>query len=329
MLLGRTGVPAPLRCRLPESSMILGKDSKKTTRGLFCFRLKEVAIIGGQFGISQSLGFNMLKLVLLLIAISSALLAVPLLDGQYGSVTVFLRYYTEPTPELLAKVSAIVAFIWLAISALSLIAMRNVLALKTLAVFLLGMAVLPLISLFGPIHYIAELGGFPMLGSGQGVIKYLAILVLAISLMRINLASRTELFWLNYTPVALVLLWIGGMKFFAFEAEGIVDLVSTSPLLSWLYLLFDQQNASNFIGSYDLIALILLGAGYFWTRLFIPGFLLALAVFATTQTFLITFAGSWTSFGVLTGSGAFIVKDLWFIANMALMWQAFYQGRRD
>ncbi|MDZ7904045.1 MAG: DUF417 family protein [Rheinheimera sp.] len=28
-----------------------------------------------------------------------------------------------------------------------------------------------------------------------------------------------------------MLLWIGGMKFFAFEAEGIVDLVSTSPLL--------------------------------------------------------------------------------------------------
>ncbi|MDZ7904044.1 MAG: hypothetical protein U5L01_16600 [Rheinheimera sp.] len=64
--------------------------------------------------------------------------------------------------------------------------------------------------------------------------------------------------------------------------------------MSWLYLLFDQQTASNFIGFYDLTALALLGAGYFWPRLFIPGFLLAFAVFATTQTFLITFAGSWT-----------------------------------
>lgn len=267
----------------------------------------------------------MIKLVLLLIAISAALLAVPLLMAQYGSVSVFLRFYTEPTPELLGKVSIAVAFAWLAISTLALLAMRSAFALKALAVLLVAMALPPLLSLFGPLHYIAELGGFPMLGSGQGVIKYLAILVLAISLVRLNTANRAELFWLNYTPVALVLLWIGGMKFFAFEAEGIVDLVSTSPLLSWLYLLFDQQAASNFIGFYDLTALALLGAGYFWPRLFIPGFLLAFAVFATTQTFLITFVGSWTAPGVLTGSGAFIIKDLWFIANMALLWRAFYQ----
>lgn len=269
----------------------------------------------------------MIKLVLLLIAISAALLAVPLLLGQFGSVSVFLRFYTEPTPELLAKLSIAVAFTWLVISALALLAMRSAFALKALAVLLVVMAVPPLLSLFGPLHYIAELGGFPMLGSGQGVIKYLAIFMLAISLLRINTASRAELFWLNYTPVALVLLWIGGMKFFAFEAEGIVDLVSTSPLLSWLYLLFDQQTASNFIGFYDLTALALLGAGYFWPKLFIPGFLLAFAVFATTQTFLITFAGSWTSFGVLTGSGAFIIKDLWFIANMVLIGLAFYRPK--
>ncbi len=268
----------------------------------------------------------MFKIVLVLIAISAALLAVPLLMGQYGSVSVFLRFYTEPTPELLGKVSVAVAFAWLAISSLALLAMRSAFALKALAVFLVAVALPPLLSLFGPLHYIAELGGFPMLGSGQGVIKYLAILVLAISLLRINCASRAELFWLNYIPVALVLLWIGGMKFFAFEAEGIVDLVSTSPLLSWLYLLFDQQAASNFIGSYDIIALMLLGAGYFWPRLFIPGFLLAFAVFATTQTFLITFAGSWTSPGVLAGSGAFIIKDLWFIANMVLIGHAFYRS---
>lgn len=269
----------------------------------------------------------MIKLVLLLIAISAALLAVPLLLGQFGSVSVFLRFYTEPTPELLAKLSIAVAFTWLVISALALLAMRSAFALKALAVLLVVMAVPPLLSLLGPLHYIAELGGFPMLGSGQGVIKYLAIFMLAISLLRINTASRAELFWLNYTPVALVLLWIGGMKFFAFEAEGIVDLVSTSPLLSWLYLLFDQQTASNFIGFYDLTALALLGAGYFWPRLFIPGFLLAFAVFATTQTFLITFGGSWTSFGVLTGSGAFIIKDLWFIANMVLIGLAFYRPK--
>ena len=113
----------------------------------------------------------MFKLVLLLIAISAALLAVPLLMGQYGSVSVFLRFYTEPTPELLGKVSIAVAFTWLAISTLALLAMRSAFALKALAMLLVAMALPPLLSLFGPLHYIAELGGFPMLGSGQGVIK--------------------------------------------------------------------------------------------------------------------------------------------------------------
>jgi uncharacterized membrane protein YkgB len=63
--------------------------------------------------------------------------------------------------------------------------------------------------------------------------------------------------------------------------------------------------------------------------LFIPGFLLPFAVIATTPTFLITFAGSRTAPGVLTGSGAFIIKDLWFIANMILLGQAFYRGRAN
>ena len=35
--------------------------------------------------------------------------------------------------------------------------------------------------------------------------------------------------------VVLVLAWIGGMKFTAYEAMGIQPLVALSPLLSWVY----------------------------------------------------------------------------------------------
>ena len=35
--------------------------------------------------------------------------------------------------------------------------------------------------------------------------------------------------------LVIVLLWIGGMKFTAYEAEGIKPLVANSPLLSWVY----------------------------------------------------------------------------------------------
>ena len=35
--------------------------------------------------------------------------------------------------------------------------------------------------------------------------------------------------------LVLVLLWIGGMKFTAYEAEGISGLVANSPLMAWAY----------------------------------------------------------------------------------------------
>ncbi|MDZ7869134.1 MAG: DUF417 family protein [Rheinheimera sp.] len=102
-----------------------------------------------------------------------------------------------------------------------------------------------------------------MLGSGQGVIKYLALLALGITLWRWPVAKPAERFWLNFVPVGLVLLWIGGMKFFPFEAKGIVDLVSSSPLLSWLYLVADEQMASDLIGLFDWLALLLLAAAVY------------------------------------------------------------------
>src|SRR5262245_1829134 len=35
--------------------------------------------------------------------------------------------------------------------------------------------------------------------------------------------------------LVVVLLWIGGMKFTAYEAEGIKPLVANSPLMGWAY----------------------------------------------------------------------------------------------
>jgi len=96
-------------------------------------------------------------------------------------------------------------------------------------------------------------------------------------------------------------------------------------LLSWLYLVADEQMASNLIGLFDWLALLLLAASYRWPRLFIPGFLMCASVFLTTQTFLISFPASWSSPGVLSSSGVFIIKDLWFIANMLLLAQAWWQ----
>ncbi len=54
--------------------------------------------------------------------------------------------------------------------------------------------------------------------------------------------------------VALVLLAIGVLKFTPAEAEAIRPLVSTSPLLSWMYSVWSVQAASSVIGVIELIA---------------------------------------------------------------------------
>ena len=48
--------------------------------------------------------------------------------------------------------------------------------------------------------------------------------------------------------LVIVLLWIGGMKFTAYEAEGIRPLVANSPLMSWVYRVMSVGGFSSLLG---------------------------------------------------------------------------------
>jgi reactive chlorine resistance protein C len=49
--------------------------------------------------------------------------------------------------------------------------------------------------------------------------------------------------------LVIVLLWIGGMKFTAYEAEGIKPLVANSPLMSWVYRVMSVGGFSSLLGA--------------------------------------------------------------------------------
>ena len=53
--------------------------------------------------------------------------------------------------------------------------------------------------------------------------------------------------------LVLVLLWIGGMKFTAYEAEGISGFVSNSPLMSWAYSIFSVRTFSALLGITEIV----------------------------------------------------------------------------
>ncbi len=185
----------------------------------------------------------------------------------------------------------------------------------------LVVSIVPLLTLFASNRWMAQLGGFPIIGSGQGIIKYFAVIPLYLFLFYKNKLTDKQHVLLNFIPVAMVLLWIGGMKFYEFEAKAIVGLVETSPFMSWLYTVFSVQGASNIIGGFDVLFAVLLGAGILLNnkKLIIVSGLACLSVFLMTQTFLITATGAFSSSTLLERLGQFVIKDLWYVGNLIVI----------
>jgi reactive chlorine resistance protein C len=184
-------------------------------------------------------------------------------------------------------------------------------------------AALALTVLFTNPVWIEAAGGFPAIGSGQGILKYIAILGLSLwggsfENSRMFAQRHTDMrLWsqpVMWLGLVLVLGWIGGMKFTAVEAAGIEPLVQTSPAFSWLLGLMSLQTLSNLIGMIELITVVGLIGYWFNTTLFRMGLYLAIFTFILTLSFLITFPGSWAGelggFPALGRAGHFLLKDL-------------------
>lgn len=131
-------------------------------------------------------------------------------------------------------------------------------------------------------------------------------------------AGRT---FLRYGLV-LVLVWIGGMKFTPYEAEGISLFVANSPLMSWAYSLVSVRSFSAFLGVTEISVALLIALRPVSPRLALLGSTSAVGMFCTTLSFLLTTPGVWeTSAGFPALSvvpGQFLVKD--FVLLGAALW---------
>jgi len=52
-------------------------------------------------------------------------------------------------------------------------------------------------------------------------------------------------------------------------------------------------------------------------------------VFMVTQTFLISWDAALSSETILSTSGHFLIKDLWFVVNLLLFWQFSMQPKQE
>lgn len=119
--------------------------------------------------------------------------------------------------------------------------------------------------------------------------------------------------------IALVLAWIGAMKFTAYEATAIQGLVQSSPLISWLYGFLSVQGVSNLIGTIEILTAGALILGFWFGRIGLLGALAAAATFLLTSSFLFTAPGWEASLGGFPAlsvvPGQFLLKDLVLLAG--------------
>jgi uncharacterized membrane protein YkgB len=144
--------------------------------------------------------------------------------------------------------------------------------------------------------------------------------------------------WINDHNVAflvssigmiVMLLWAGSCKLTAPGAEGIIPLVSNSPLISWHFKLFGPYIGSDIIGSTEIAAAMLYIAGYFRPKAGVIGGLITTMMFFTTSTMLITTPGTTTSVhGIryMSVLGLFLFKDV--IALGASLFLVSYFGNK-
>jgi uncharacterized membrane protein YkgB len=114
--------------------------------------------------------------------------------------------------------------------------------------------------------------------------------------------------------LVVVLAWFGLLKFMAYEAQGIVPLVSESPMMNWLYGVFSVTTFSALLGVFELVAAALLAVKPWWPRVSMLGSVLAVGLFVATVSFLFTTPGVTEAtaggFPALSATGGFLIKDV-------------------
>lgn len=147
--------------------------------------------------------------------------------------------------------------------------------------------------------------------------------------------------------IVIVLVWIGGLKFYSYEADGIVPFVANSPFMFFFYStpgeykknitkegeyvpkIRQWHEANNTYGFAYGLGTLLIGIGIlvavnYWAPMWsMVGSLLVIILAVGTLSFLITTPESWVpnlgdkhwGFPYLSGRGRLVLKDVLMLAG--------------
>jgi uncharacterized membrane protein YkgB len=138
----------------------------------------------------------------------------------------------------------------------------------------------------------------------------------ALTRLAVWVSDRNIPFLITSIGMIAMLLWAGLYKMTTPGAEGIIPLVSNSPLISWHFELFGPYVGSDLIGITEIAAALLIIAGYVRPKAGILGGLIASLMFFITSTMVITTPGAIISVpGIrhmkyMSFLGLFLFKDV-------------------
>jgi uncharacterized membrane protein YkgB len=133
--------------------------------------------------------------------------------------------------------------------------------------------------------------------------------------MSLSDTVRTLGVFLTRFGLVAVFVWIGAMKFTAYEANAIQPLVANSPLMSWLYQIFSVQAFSNGLGVLEIAIGAMIAARPISAAVSAAGSALAAILFLGTLSFMLSTPPVWEAtlggFPALSvAPGQFLLKDL-------------------
>lgn len=166
----------------------------------------------------------------------------------------------------------------------------------------------------------------------------------------LNLAASTQKLGINLIRVAILIIfvWIGGLKFYNYEAEGIVPFVANSPFMSFFYAKpapeykayklkegelneakqawHKENNTYGFSQGLGILIMsigILVFLGIFSPKIGLVGAALAIVMTLGTLSFLVTTPEVWVpdlgsgehGFPLLSGAGRLVIKDTAILAG--------------
>lgn len=170
----------------------------------------------------------------------------------------------------------------------------------------------------------------------------------------LKIAANAQRLGLGMIRVAILIIfvWIGGLKFWNYEAEGIVPFVANSPFMSFFYdskapeykqyklpegsfdpakhEWHERNNTYGFSHGLGILIMsigILTFLGFFSARVGLVGELLAVVMTLGTLSFLATTPEVWVpdlgsgefGFPLLSGAGRLVIKDTAILAGVVVL----------